>query len=73
MWQKGVLSVETPKGLLNAVFFAIGKNLCLCGGAEHCELKVSQFDFGSDQDGEFVVYTENGSKNHCGSYKDKWW
>ena len=35
LWQTGVLSVETPKGLLNAVFFYNGKNFMLRGGAEH--------------------------------------
>ena len=35
LWQTGVLSVETPKGLLNAVFLYNGKNFMLRGGAEH--------------------------------------
>lgn len=48
-------------------FFANGKNLCLRGGREHHALKLSQFEFRED----FVLYTENGSKNRSGSYKDK--
>ena len=48
-------------------FFANGKNLCLHGGREHHELKLCQFEFGDD----YVEYTENGSKNRSGSYKDK--
>ena len=37
-------------------------------------LKLSQFQFGSETSAgmvEFVVYTENGSKNRSGSYKDR--
>ena len=36
-------------------------------------VKLSHFKFGSEEikgeKEEFVVYTENGSKNHSGSYK----
>ena len=34
-------------------------------------LKLSQFQFGTERIFEFVVYTENGSKNRSGSYKDR--
>ena len=34
LWQTGILSVESPKGLLSAVFFFYnGKNFMLHGGA----------------------------------------
>ena len=75
LWKSGVLSVDTPQGLANAVFFANGKNLCLRGGREHYNLKLSQFQFGyeeiEDNFRDYVVYTENGSKKRSGSYKDK--
>ena len=45
--------------------------MCLRGGREHKALKLSQFTFGTDDGGDYVVYTENGSKNRSGSYKDK--
>ena len=48
-----------------------GKVLCLREGREHESLKISQFNFGSDQGGDFVVYTENVSKNPSGTYKEK--
>ena len=51
-------------------FFMNGKVLCLRGRA-HKDLKLSQFSFEKEGDREFLVYTENGSKNRCGSYKDK--
>ena len=37
--ESAVLNPETPQGLLNCVFFANGKNFCLWGGVEHCELR----------------------------------
>ena len=70
LWKAGTLGLENPKALLNAIFFMNGKVLCLQGGREQKSLKIAQFMFGSDQ-GEFVVYTENGSKNHSGTYKEK--
>lgn len=70
LWSQGVIGVHTPKALINAVFFLNGKTLCLRGGREHKALKLSQFTSGSDE-GEYIVYTENGSKNKSGTYKDK--
>ena len=43
--------------------------MCLRGGREHKALKLSQFMFGVDEGGDYIVYTENGSKNRSGSYK----
>ena len=34
--------LETPIGLLSAVFFYNGKKVCLQGGAEQPDLKLSQ-------------------------------
>ena len=75
LWTSGLLGTESPRSLANAVFFSNGKILCLRGGREHYTLKLSQFQFGSDEFNgevkEYVVYTENGSKNRSGSYRDK--
>ena len=71
LWSKGIVGIASPKVLLHAVFFANGKYLCLRGGREHKELKLSQFTFERDEGGEFVQYVENGSKNRSGSYKDR--
>jgi len=37
-----VINLDTPTGLLHAVFFWNGKNFCLRGGEEHRNLKLSQ-------------------------------
>lgn len=70
LWSTDVLGTDSPKPLLNAVFFTVGKVFCLRGGREHELLKLSQFQFGIEDSKEFVVYTENGAKNRSGSYKD---
>ena len=31
LWESGVIGLDTPIGLLKAVFFYNGKNFCLCG------------------------------------------
>lgn len=72
IWSQGVMEVHTPKALINAAFFFLnGKTLCLRRGREHKALKLSQFTSGSNEGGEYIVYTENSSKNKSGTYKDK--
>ena len=56
LWERKVLNVSSPKGLLRAVFFYVGKICCLRGGEEQRNLKKSQF----------TRYVENGSKNRSG-------
>ena len=70
LWQSGGLDPETPQGLL---YFLNGKNLCLRGGAEHCDLKISQLQRDVVQlRGKSVVrytYTELVLKNRAGGLK----
>ena len=65
LWKTGVLNTETPDGLLNAVFFLNGKNVCLRGGSEHRDLKFSQLKREvAHVNGKSMIryaYTENGS------------
>lgn len=72
LWDTKVLSMDTPKGLLRAVFFYNGKNFCLRGGAEQRGLKISQFRKEVVQiNGRDVcsyVYHEFGSKNRQGGF-----
>ena len=37
------MGTDTPKQLLNTVFFYVGKIFCLRGGVEQRGLKISQF------------------------------
>ena len=66
LWEQGVLGTDCPKSLLCAVFYLNGINLCLRGGSEHRNLKLSQFRRLGDPDR--YIYTENGSINHSGSF-----
>ena len=72
LWDSGVINLDNPTGLLNAVFFYNGKNFCLRGGLEHRSLKLSQIKRQMDNvNGKVVacyVYTERGSKNNEGGF-----
>ena len=67
LWESGVMGVSDPKSLQNAVFYTVGKMLCLRGGVEHRSLKLSQFQRKSQPD--HYIYVENVSKNRNGSFK----
>ena len=64
LWQSGVLGIDNPKSLLYTVLYMNGKNLCLRGGEEQRQLKLSQFQRLTNP--LRYVYTENASKNRCG-------
>uniref|UniRef100_A0A1X7T4Q1 Uncharacterized protein n=1 Tax=Amphimedon queenslandica TaxID=400682 RepID=A0A1X7T4Q1_AMPQE len=38
LWERGILGTESPKALLRAVFFYVGKRFCLRGGEEQRRL-----------------------------------
>ena len=50
LWEKGILGWQTPLALRNAVFYHCGLYFCLRGGAEHLDLKYSQFQVKYVQD-----------------------
>ena len=67
LWTSGVLSVDNPQGLLNAVFFLNGRNFLLRGGTDHRELKLAQVKKNTAPQGsERYTYTEHVSKNRRG-------
>ena len=69
LWDSGVLSPSTPRGLLNAIFFLNGKNFALRGGMEHRSLKLSQIKRNISPEGKICyTYTENCSKNRAGGF-----
>ena len=45
LWERGVLSSESPSGLLRAVLYLNGINFVLRGGEEYRSLKISQLPF----------------------------
>ena len=64
LWESGALGCDTLKRLLRNVSFLKGKNVCLRGGAEQRNLKISQLK--RLKDPMIYVYTENVSKNRAG-------
>ena len=60
----GVVGCNTPKNLQRAVFFYVGKLMCIRGGEEQRKLGPSQFIRSSDPD--CYTYVEHGSKNRNG-------
>ena len=64
LWSTRTIGTHSPLALIRAVFFYLGKTLCLRGGTEQRSLKPSQFRRESDR----YVYIENGSKNHQGAF-----
>ena len=62
-----MLGVADPKSLQNAVFYTLGKMLCLRGGLEHRSLKLSQLERRRQPD--HYIYNENVLKNRNGSFK----
>ena len=71
LWET-IIDINSPKGLLRAVFFCNGKNFCLRGGQEQRDLKLSQLTRETKLvDGKALgcyVYCENGSKNRPGNF-----
>jgi len=72
LWTSGMLSMDSPIGLLRAVFFYNGKHFCLRGGQEQRNLKLSQFvretAVVSGKEFGCYIYREFGSKNHQGEF-----
>ena len=72
LWETGVINLDSPTGLLRAVFFYNGKNFCLRGGIEHRNLKISQLQRESvmikGKSMGSYVYCEHGSKNNQGGF-----
>ena len=42
LWDSGVIGIDSPRSLQNAVSYYNGKNFCLRGGEECRQLKISQ-------------------------------
>jgi len=70
LWKSGIITLDTPAGLLKAVFFYNGKNFCLHGREEHRSLRISQLKRETTVvNGKTLasyVYEEFESKNNQG-------
>ena len=70
LWEKRIFDLNTPVGLLRAIFFYNGKNFCSRGGQEQRNLKLSQFKRKTSvvNGKELASYTYIGSKNRQGGF-----
>ena len=59
LWTSNFIGIHDPISLLRAVFFYNGRHLCLRGGMEHRDLKLSQFKRVHNPEGYIHVYTQN--------------
>ena len=66
LWEKGIFSHETSKGLLNVVFWYTCKLFGLRAADEHKRLEVSQFVVGDDETGHFLRFVGKSCKNWQG-------
>lgn len=72
MWSRNVLGHETPKQLINTIFFLAGKYFALRGGKEHRELEwQNQIRLEQTQSGECLVYSNTFAKNYSGGLKQQ--
>lgn len=71
LWKQKVLDVETPNGLLRALFYIIGINFAIRGGQTHRQLSVDNFKIEQDRTGQaYLLYTEKVGKTRQGGLKD---
>ena len=67
LWQKGVLGEHDPQTLLDTMLFLCGIHFALRSGQEHRDLRLSQVELQTSEDGSpCLVYSENTSKNNQG-------
>ena len=63
LWDKGVFSIHSAEGLINAVFWYNCKCFGLRGGDEHCTLVLEQYSIGLDSVGRYLQFNERSCKN----------
>ena len=74
LWQKGALGDHTLQCLLDTLIFYIGMNFALRSGDEHRRLRFHpcQIEAKQDENGQqYLLYTEDVSKNHRGGLVDR--
>ena len=63
LWSTGTIGVSSPLSLQRAVFYYVGKVLCLRGGEEQRSLKISQFRREKDSYVLTAVFAQVGAAN----------
>ena len=71
LWDKGVFSVHSAEGLINAVFWYNCKCFGLRGGDEHRTLVLEQYSIGLDSVGRYLQFNRRSCKNVQGGLKQR--
>jgi len=72
LWEKGQLGSDTPKQIINTLFYYNGLHFAVRGGDEHRNLKMEQFHIESNPGGlRKLVYKENVTKTFSGGLKHR--
>ena len=72
LWEKGQLGSDTPKQIINTLFYYNGLHFAVRGGDEHRYLKIEQFHI-ENNSGEQrkLLYKENVTKTFSGELKHR--
>jgi len=72
LWKNGQLVDETPRSLINTVWWLLTMHFGLRGQQEHHDMKVEDFSFQTDDGGvEFVTFSEGLTKTRGGGLRVK--
>ena len=71
LWEKGIFSVESCKGLINVMYFYNCKCFGLRSGDEHRSLDVEQFRFCVSDGIDYVEYIGRTSKTYKGGLNQR--
>ncbi len=71
LWEKGIFSRTTSRGLLNVVFWYGCKLFGLRAADEHKTLEATQFTIGDDACGHFLRFTGKSCKNWQGGLNQR--
>ena len=69
LWEREIIGFNSPKALLNAIFFLNGKNFILRGVSEQYNLRFQQIILCENP--ERIQYVEHGSKNNAGGIAEQ--
>jgi hypothetical protein len=64
LWNKSLLGEHDGPTLMNTLLYLLGLNFALRSGQEHRSLTREQLQFGHNDRGRFLEYTEKISKNN---------
>ena len=72
LWQNGQLGNQTPRSLINTMWWLLTMNFGLRGRQEHHDMMVEDFSIEKDDDGvEFITFSEGPTKTRQGGLRVK--